>query len=113
MALSGLLLYVGAREMGVATVPLLSLAAGFSMVPEGAFWSTAILIGGKHVGVACGVMNCGGNVGGMLAPILTPMIALKFGWRGGLYFASVVVLLAMSACLLVDPKHQATKDFSK
>jgi hypothetical protein len=26
----------------------------------------------------------------MLAPILTPMIALKFGWRGGLYFASVL-----------------------
>jgi sugar phosphate permease len=112
MALSALLLYVGASGLGVvATVALLSLAVGFSMAPEGTFWSTAIHMGGKQVGAACGIMNCGGNVGGMLAPILTPIIAQRFGWSGGLYFASGVVLLGMLTWLLIDPTHQAAEDF--
>ena len=111
MALSALLLYVGASGLGVgATVALLSLAVGFSMAPEGTFWSTAIHMGGKQVGAACGIMNCGGNLGGMLAPILTPMIAQRFGWSGGLSFASAVVLAGMMAWLLIEPTHQVAAD---
>lgn len=107
MALSAILLYIGASGLGVvATVALLSLAVGFSMAPEGTFWSTAIRMGGKQVGAACGFMNAGGNVGGMLAPILTPLIAQRFGWSGGLNFASGIVLFGMLAWLLIDPAHQ-------
>jgi MFS family permease len=107
MALSALLLYLGATGLGfLATVTLLSLAVGFSMAPEGTFWSTAIHMGHKQVGVACGIMNAGGNMGGMLAPILTPIIAQRFGWDGGLYFASTVVLLGMAVWLLIEPTHQ-------
>jgi MFS family permease len=107
MAASAVLLYVGASGLGVfATVALLSLAVGFSMVPEGAFWSTAIHMGGKQVGAACGIMNCGGNIGGMLAPIMTPIIAARFGWTGGLTFASLVVILGMLAWFVIQPTHQ-------
>jgi ACS family glucarate transporter-like MFS transporter len=107
MALSAVLLYAGASGLGVlATVALLSLAVGFSMAPEGTFWSTGIHMGGKQVGSACGIMNCGGNIGGMLAPILTPIIAQRFGWSAGLNFASAIVLLGMVAWLLIDPTHQ-------
>ncbi len=107
MAASAVLLYIGASGLGVlATVALLSLAVGFSMAPEGAFWSTAIHMGGKHVGAACGIMNCGGNVGGMLAPILTPLIARRFGWTGGLSFASLIVLFGMLAWLVIEPTHR-------
>jgi MFS family permease len=107
MVSSAVLLYIGASGLGVfATVALLSLAVGFSMAPEGAFWSTAIHMGGKQVGAACGFMNCGGNVGGMLAPILTPLIARRFGWTGGLSFASLIVLLGMLAWLVIEPTHR-------
>jgi ACS family glucarate transporter-like MFS transporter len=107
MASSAILLFVGASGLGdVATVALLSLAVGFSMAPEGTFWSTAIHIGGKQVGAACGIMNCGGNIGGMIAPILTPVIASRFGWTGGLYFASMMVMLGMLAWFLIKPPHQ-------
>jgi ACS family glucarate transporter-like MFS transporter len=51
MALSAVLLCVGASGLDVvATVALLSLAVGLSMAPEGAFWSTAIHIGGNQAG---------------------------------------------------------------
>jgi MFS family permease len=107
MASSAVLLYIGASGLGVfLTVALLSLAVGCSMAPEGTFWSTAIHMGGKQVGAACGFMNFGGNVGGMLAPILTPMIAQHFGWAGGLSFASLIVLLGMLAWLVLEPTHQ-------
>jgi MFS family permease len=107
MASSAVLLFAGASGRGVfATVALLSLAVGFAMAPEGTFWSTAIHIGGKQVGAACGIMNCGGNVGGMIAPILTPVIASRFGWTGGLYFASMMVMLGMLAWFLIKPAHE-------
>jgi hypothetical protein len=43
----------------------------------------------------------------MLAPILTPVIAQRFGWTRALYFASAVVLLGMMAWLLIGPTQQA------
>ena len=41
------------------------------------------------------IFNTGGNIGGMLAPLVTPMIAVHFGWAGGLYFGSLLVLIGM------------------
>ncbi|PYT31415.1 MAG: hypothetical protein DMG57_05145 [Acidobacteria bacterium] len=106
MASSAVLLSVGASGLGLfGTVALLSLAVGCSMAPEGAFWSTAIHMGGRQVGAACGIMNTGGNIGGALAPILTPLIASRFGWAGGLYFACGLVLLGMLAWFFIDASH--------
>ena len=108
MAASAVLLHVGASGLGdFATVALLSLAVGCCMATEGAFWSTSMHMGGKQVGATCGIVNCGGNVGGMLAPIMTPLIAQRFGWTGALSFASFVVLLGMLAWLVIDPTHRA------
>ena len=39
----------------------------------------------------------------MLAPVVTPMIAVHFGWAGGLYFGSLMVLIGMLTWLLIDP----------
>ncbi|MGH9668313.1 MAG: MFS transporter, partial [Bryobacteraceae bacterium] len=108
MILSAVLLYAGAGGWGIAaTVALLAVAVGCATAPEGAFWSTAIHVGQPHVGAASGIMNCGGNVGGMLAPILTPLIATRFGWSGGLYFASGLVMAGMLAWFFIDPTKSA------
>ncbi len=104
MAISAVLLYLGAGGLGLyATVAFLSLAMGFASSAEGPFWATAIEISGEHVGAACGILNTGGNLGGMLAPVVTPLIALRFGWTGGLYFGSLMVFIGMLTWLAVDP----------
>jgi len=105
MAISAVLLSLGAGGgFGVvATVALLSLALGFATCSEGPFWATAIEISGEQVGAACGILNTGGNLGGMLAPVLTPLIAIRFGWTGGLYFGSLMVLIGVLTWLMVDP----------
>jgi ACS family glucarate transporter-like MFS transporter len=95
MTLSAVLLYAGASGAGVAaTVTMLALSLGFAAAAEGPFWSTAIEVSGDNVGAACGILNTGGNVGGMLAPTLTPLIATRFGWTGGLYFGCLIVVLS-------------------
>jgi MFS family permease len=104
MAASAVLLYLGASGFGVVTtVVLLSLAFGFATSSEGPYWATAIEISGPQAGAACGIFNTGGNIGGMLAPVLTPMIAARFGWSGGLNFGSLMVLVGMLTWLAVDP----------
>ncbi len=103
MGASAVLVCFGAGGFGVvATVALLSLSFGFATSAEGPFWATAIEISGDQVGAGCGIFNTGGNLGGMLAPLITPMIAVHFGWAAGLYFGSLLVLIGMLLWLLID-----------
>ena len=103
MPLSAVCLIAGAGGWGtMATVTLLSLAFGFSATAEGPSWATAVDLGGTQAGAAGGIMNTGGNAGGLLAPILTPWLARFFGWSGGLYFGSFVVLLGVGAWFFID-----------
>lgn len=111
MAASACLLYVGVSGWGdVVTTAFLALAVGFSLAPEGAFWSTAIRMGRSQVGATCGIMNCGGNVGGMLAPVLTPLIASRFGWTGALSFASLMAFVGLLPWFFIDPAHQIDRN---
>ncbi len=106
MGLSAVLLFWGASGVGVAaTVALLALALGCCTMAEGPYWATAIDLGREKAGASCGIMNTGGNVGGMLAPVITPLIATRFGWAGGLYFASFLVLLGVITWLWVNPER--------
>ena len=82
---------------------MVALALGFASSSDGTFWASAIDLGGREAGVACGILNAGGNVGGFLAPVLTPIIASFAGWSGGLYFGCLLVLLGTPTWLFIDP----------
>jgi ACS family glucarate transporter-like MFS transporter len=107
LSLGALLLYVGTVVPGTAvTVLLLSLATGFASWCEGPFWASTIEVAGKQVGAACGILNTGGNVGGFLAPIVTPYVASRAGWSWGLYSGSLMAIVGVIACYFVDPTSQ-------
>ena len=109
MALSALLLFLGTSATGTtAVVALLALALGFCASTEGPFWAAAIEIGGKQSGTASGILNSIGNVGGLLAPVVTPLLATRFGWAVGLYFASFLTLLGAAMWLFVSPMKSAS-----
>jgi ACS family glucarate transporter-like MFS transporter len=109
MVLSALLLYIGASGWGiVTTIILLSLAVGCALAPEGAFWSSAIAVSGQRAGGATGIMNFGGNLGGAVSPTITPWIASRFGWAGGLYAASVMIAAGMLAWFFIDPAESSS-----
>jgi ACS family glucarate transporter-like MFS transporter len=85
-----------------AAVVALSLATGFASWCEGPFWAATIDVAGKQVGAACGILNTGSNVGGFLAPVLTPLIASRAGWSWGLYAGSLMAVVGVISCYFVD-----------
>ena len=57
---------------------------------EGVFWTTSTDIGRGAGGTSGAFMNTGGNIGGLIAPVLTPFVALEFGWTVAIGLACVV-----------------------
>ena len=113
LTLSALLLCIGVNLTGTLSVAvLLSLALGFASASDGSFWATAIDLGGKEVGAASGIMNTGCNVGGLIAPTLTPLIASVVGWSWGLYFGSLVVLAGVLCWFFIDSDQGLERPFS-
>jgi MFS family permease len=104
LTLGAVLLYLGTvlPEMAGAVLSL-SLATGFASWCEGPFWASAIEMADKQQGAACGILNTGGNVGGFLAPVLTPYIASQAGWSWGLYAGSLMALVGVVACYFAYP----------
>jgi ACS family glucarate transporter-like MFS transporter len=102
--LSAVLLWSAVNASGTLTaVALMSLALGFAACSDVVFWAAAIEVAGADVGAACGILNTGGNLGGFIAPMLTPWIATFAGWSGGLYFGSAVALAGALTWLGFDP----------
>ncbi|MBM3725328.1 MAG: MFS transporter [Acidobacteria bacterium] len=98
LALSAVCLFagVGASDL-VTSVVLMSLALGFCAASDVVFWTATLEIAGKDTGAACGILNMGGNIGGILAPALTPLIAARWGWEWGLYAGGLVALGGLAA----------------
>lgn len=83
---------------------ILALALGLAACSDGPFWASAIDAGGDEVGAACGIMNTGGNVGGAIAPVLTPFVATMVGWQGALYVGCAIALAGVSIWIFVDSR---------
>ena len=90
-------------------VTLFSLALASLGACEGAFWTSAIDLGGRRGGVSAAIVNTGGNAGGALAPLLTPFVSegLGWGWQGGLALAGVLCLLGALLWTWIDPDEGA------
>ncbi len=103
LGLSAVLLYTGVNAQQTATaVILMSLALGCSAVSDVTVWAAAIDVAGQEVGSVCGIVNAGGNVGGLIAPIMSPLIAASFGWSSALYFGSIMAAVGFLIWLGVD-----------
>ena len=67
-----------------------ALAMAATGMVEGVFWTTATDIGGKSRGLSGAFMNTGGNAGGLISPVLTPVIAASVGWSGSIIVACII-----------------------
>ena len=86
-------------ELGVVSgdsnvmVTAFILSAGLLGMCEAAFWTTIVEFGAPRGGLAAGVMNMGGNAGGLLSPVVTPWIGDLVGWRASLGVAGAIPVL--------------------
>jgi ACS family glucarate transporter-like MFS transporter len=107
LACSAGLLFAGVRTTEtVAAISLMSLALGCASIADMTYWTAGIDVAGDQVGVVGGILNTGANVGGALAPVLTPWIASFAGWSWGLYAGCLVALAALVAWLFTDPTRR-------
>jgi sugar phosphate permease len=70
---------------------------------EGPFWATALELGGRRGATAAGIFNTGGNAGGVLAPVLTPLVSNALGWPWGIGLGSIVCVAGASAWIWIKP----------
>jgi len=105
---SVIFLFFGVRAPVVShTVILLSLAFGFATAAEGPSWAVAIYLSREDVGTGGGILNTLGNVGGTLAPVVTPLLATRWGWASGLYGGGVMVVLSVASWLVLTARRYA------
>ncbi len=91
-----------------------ALALGAVGTAEGAFWVTAIELGGRRGGSSAAILNTGGNAGGMLAPFLTPLIGRLYGWGYAVGLGALISLLGVLFWLGIEvgeKSEAARQDF--
>ncbi len=105
LAAAGAFLSLGAHTANAwVAAAALALSTALVLCVEGPFWATVSEIAGERSGTAGGVMNTGCNVGGMVSPALTPLLAASIGWEAALQVAAGLAVLAALLWLGVDPQ---------
>jgi len=95
LTLAGIFLSLGARTTnGYLAAVYLALSTALVLSVEGPFWATMMEIAGERCGVAGGIMNTGSNVGGLISPALTPVLAAAIGWENALHVAAALSVVA-------------------
>jgi sugar phosphate permease len=88
---------------------VLALTAAFGAIEinEGAYWAATMHVAGADTGAATGVLNTGGNVGGI---VCQPIIAALSGaglWNAAFASGSLFALAAAGAWLVIDCGQRA------
>jgi MFS family permease len=110
MVLAGMGSAVGFSLLGLAApdprlvVGCFAAALAVLGLCEGVFWTTAPTLAPRAGGLACAVVNTGGNGVGMLAPVVTPWLAATFDWSAPVIAASVVCGTGAVLWLGIDPE---------
>ena len=76
---------------------------------EGPYWAATMHLARSDSMAATGILNTGGNLGGVIA---TPIIAYLSGhndWTSVFLTGTVFALVSAAAWLLVDPTRQAAR----
>jgi ACS family D-galactonate transporter-like MFS transporter len=108
LLLSAVLLGAGLAVQGPAAVAVcFALALLCLGACEGPCWATAVELGGRRGGTAAGIFNTGGNVGGLLAPVVTPWVGERWGWVPAIALSGLFCLLAAVLWLGIDARQRS------
>jgi len=111
LALAAVFLAIGTQASSAPMACLvLAGGAGSLYLGQSSYWSVTAGIAGRSAGSVSGVMNMGGQFGGVVTASLTPLIQAHYGWTASFLVAAVLVLVGSLAWLLVDPERQLTLD---
>lgn len=102
--LTAMLLVLGSQSASAQVASLiLAGGAGALYLSQSSYWSLTADIAGPRAGSTSGFMNMGAQLGGGVTAVLTPVIAVHFGWTYPFIFAATLSALGALAWLVVDP----------
>lgn len=108
-ALTAVLLAVGCSAHSAQTASLvLAGGAGALYLSQSSFWSVTADCAGQCASVASGFMNMSCHIAAALTAMVTPLIAVHFGWVASFRTASAMAMLGALAWLAVDPTARLT-----
>ena len=106
LAGSGIFIAIGAHAANAyLAAACLALATALVLSVEGPFWATMTAIAGPSSGAAGGFMNMGSNLGGLISPALTPVLAAAFGWEAALLISAALAIAAAGLWFGVKPRE--------
>src|SRR5262249_10181339 len=111
LASAGLLYAATLAQQTPVVVTVFFLAHAAIGLCEAPTWVAGLEIGGSDCGTSAAIVNTGGNLGGLLAPVVTPYVASAYGWNAGFIVASIVCVVGVLQWLgvrLVPPDRVST-----
>ena len=108
LVIAAFLMWLGASAQHIgAAIAAISASVALLFSTESSYWSTAIDLAREDAGAASGLMNLAGNLGGVLATTLVPVLVSQVGWLEALLSGSVFALLAAGTWFLIRKAHSA------
>lgn len=113
LIIAATLLYFGAVAPDpLVAIALLSVCFGFIEFTEGPFWAAQTYVARTHTPAATGVLNTGGNLGGVICSPVIPILVHEFGWIPALASGSVVALFGAALWLFIRVDRPLQADFA-
>ena len=103
---SGLLL-LGAVHAGNAYVAVAALALCYCSVEltEASYWSAAMTVGRRDTMAACGLLNTGGNLGGIVGIPIVAYLSQHQAWNSAFFVGIGFALVSALAWLGIDAER--------
>ena len=103
LPLAAVLLLVAMRTSSVPVV-IAALAAcfGCAQMTEAPSWAAAYWVARDQASAATGLLNAGGNVGGIIGTVLVSYLVTHFGWPAALTTGVGFALASAAVWLLID-----------
>jgi len=106
MGIAALLLYTGNHlSLTVVALPMIALAAGFTMFAAANFWASCIDLAPGYSASLSALMNTMGSIGGVVSSTVTASIAVHRGWVPALDVAVWVTIGSGLLFTMVDANH--------
>ena len=87
-------------------IAALAACFGFAQMTEAPQWGAAFWVAPGQASAATGVLNCGGNIGGIIGTILVGYLRTNFGWSAAFATGMGFALASAAVWLLVDTSRR-------
>lgn len=111
LPLAGVALIVAVHcDSAYAAVAALALAFAGVEITEGPYWAATMQIARSDTMAATGVLNTGGNIGGIIAVPAIGFLSGRGHWDAAIIVGAAFAVLAAGLWFLVDPSRRAVTE---